>query len=278
MPLHPGTSAAVRSANIAEMIRAGHPRDQAIAAAYANAERHPHAAGGTAGFAHILPPHLMGGPHVPRAPAHMGAPSAPMHIGMPRAGFAFGGMGMSPSEAEPWWTRSEARGEESVHPGGLVASPTGGRADHVPVSVASSAYVLPADVISGLGEGSTLAGAQVVDRMLSTLPFGIQPTRLRGRGEPMPHPSGAVRLPPPPSGQYAAGGLAGFAAGRVPHGAGEVVPCRLSGGEYVVNPDKVLAIGRGDMDLGHDILDAFIKKVRERTIKEMKALPGPKKD
>lgn len=34
MPLRAGSSAATRSANIAEMIRAGHPRNQAIAAAY----------------------------------------------------------------------------------------------------------------------------------------------------------------------------------------------------------------------------------------------------
>jgi hypothetical protein len=39
MPLKPGSSDAVISENIAEMIRAGHPRDQAIAAAYRNAGR-----------------------------------------------------------------------------------------------------------------------------------------------------------------------------------------------------------------------------------------------
>ncbi len=39
MPLIPGSSNAVISENIAEMIRAGHPRDQAIAAAYRNAGR-----------------------------------------------------------------------------------------------------------------------------------------------------------------------------------------------------------------------------------------------
>lgn len=39
MPLHPGKSKAVISENIGEMIKAGHPRDQSIAAAYSNARK-----------------------------------------------------------------------------------------------------------------------------------------------------------------------------------------------------------------------------------------------
>jgi len=37
MPLKSGKSKAVISANIAEMVRAGHPQNQAVAAAYAKA-------------------------------------------------------------------------------------------------------------------------------------------------------------------------------------------------------------------------------------------------
>jgi hypothetical protein len=37
MPLKSGKDAKTRSKNIAEMIKAGHPKDQAIAAAYAKA-------------------------------------------------------------------------------------------------------------------------------------------------------------------------------------------------------------------------------------------------
>ncbi len=39
MPLESGSGAEVRSRNISEMIRSGHPRDQAVAAAYANQRR-----------------------------------------------------------------------------------------------------------------------------------------------------------------------------------------------------------------------------------------------
>ena len=39
MPLEPGSSKDVISRNIAELIRAGHPKDQAVAIAYAEADR-----------------------------------------------------------------------------------------------------------------------------------------------------------------------------------------------------------------------------------------------
>jgi len=46
--------------------------------------------------------------------------------------------------------------------GGVVVGPvvgaTGGRADELPVEVPSGAFVIPADIVSGLGQGNTLAG------------------------------------------------------------------------------------------------------------------------
>jgi hypothetical protein len=287
----PQAAHAARVANA--IMRSGQPEGIAIATANKLAERTSHAGGGVAGFTpHIMPPHLMGGrpqgmkmphftvPHIGTS-AHGGGHRGvgTTHIGIPRAGFAFGGMGISPSEAEPWWTRSEARGEEEVHPGGLVASATSGRGDHVPTAVAADSYVLPADVVAGLGQHNTLNGAAVIDKMMNSLPYGIEPARFRGRGETIPHPQAR-----PPAPRYAEGGrfdnhVAGFAEGRVPHGAsGEPIPVRLSGGEYVVLPRFVLAIGRGNMDRGHAILDALVKKLRAKFVKEVKSLPGPKRD
>lgn len=40
MPLLPGSDPATISHNIGEMVRAGHPENVAVAAAYANARRH----------------------------------------------------------------------------------------------------------------------------------------------------------------------------------------------------------------------------------------------
>lgn len=66
----------------------------------------------------------------------------------------------------------------------------------------------------------------------------------------------------------------GFAEG----GATEGVPIVAAGGEYVIPPEHVVRLGGGDLDHGHKILDAFVKKMRQKTIKTLQNLPGPKKD
>jgi len=53
----------------------------------------------------------------------------------------------------------------------------------------------------------------------------------------------------------------------------------VAGGEYVLTPQSIAnRIGGGDLDAGHDVLDQFILKYRAKTIKALKALPGPKRD
>lgn len=66
--------------------------------------------------------------------------------------------------------RTFARGgspspEEDVKVAGLLHSDVAGRTDNLPISVPAGAYVLPADVVSALGEGNTMAGAKVLDEM-----------------------------------------------------------------------------------------------------------------
>ena len=41
MPLKPGNSRATVSSNISEMVKSGHPQDQAVAASLSNARKHP---------------------------------------------------------------------------------------------------------------------------------------------------------------------------------------------------------------------------------------------
>jgi hypothetical protein len=58
----------------------------------------------------------------------------------------------------------------------------------------------------------------------------------------------------------------------------DAVPIVAAGGEYVISPEEVEHIGGGSMDHGHKVLDAFVKKMRKKTIQTLQSLPGPKKD
>ena len=56
--------------------------------------------------------------------------------------------------------RSRAEGgdaSEKIHVG-PIHSNVAGRTDHLPINVPSGAYVIPADIISAMGEGNTMAG------------------------------------------------------------------------------------------------------------------------
>ena len=184
------------------MIRAGHPQDQAIAAALSEARR-SRAAGGQ--MPHIHAPHI----HKPKhSKTHVG----PIH------------------------------------------SAVAGRTDHLPMHVPSGAYVIPADIISGMGEGNTVAGFKVAKSIFSA--------GFYGSGSPY----GQTGLP------Y------GMPAPGKSEGGEATVPIVAAGGEYVVSPGEVAAIGKGNMDDGHKILDEFVNQMRAKIVKTMKALPGPKKN
>lgn len=191
MPLSKGKSQKTISKNISEMMHAGHPQDQAIAAALKTA-RETRAAGGL-------------GPSKPSTPK-MSAPSKPavskFHVG-------------------------------PIH------SPVAGRTDHLPMHVPSGSYVIPADIVSSLGEGNTMAGFRAVKTMFSKAPAGA----------------------------FAQGGS-----------TGEPVAIVAAGGEYVLTPDEVMWAGGGNMDVGHKALDEWIKATRAETIQTLKKLPGPKRD
>lgn len=163
-------------------------------------------------------------------------------------------------QSTPFYIRSAAR--EMYHPGGLINSTTAGRTDRLPISVATNAYVMPADVVSGLGQGNTLAGAHVLESALKIGPHGVALPHGHGGGGP-PHPPALQRASSP----YR------FAEGGDVHRTSILA----AGGEYVVNPEHVLRIGKGDMRHGHRLLDAWVKQVRAHVIKEMRKLPGPKR-
>ena len=143
---------------------------------------------------------------------------------------------------------------------GPIHSKVSGRTDHLPVHVPSGAYVLPADIVSAMGEGNTAAGFEHIKRMFGGLPYG-------GKGE-VPYAGG--------DGPY--GGELPRADGGSTDNVGSPVPCVLAGGEFVLTPEQVHAAGDGDMDAGHRALDEFVKQYRAKTIKTLKGLPGPRRD
>lgn len=122
---------------------------------------------------------------------------------------------------------------------GLIKTPIPGRTDRLPIHVYSGSYVIPADVVSGLGEGNTLAGGEAIKRMFShhlKAKYGLR-------------------------GSY--------------HEQRDVVPVIVAGGEYILTPDEVETAGDGDLDAGHSVLDAFVKSQRRALRKKLAKLPGP---
>lgn len=140
---------------------------------------------------------------------------------------------------------------------GPIHSSVAGRTDHLPMRVESGSYVIPADVISGHGQGNTSAGFKVLRRVFGGTPYkgGAMPYNATGGpyGEPLTRAAG------------------GDVDGK------PTVPIVAAGGEMVLSPEEVRRVGNGDLDTGHRVLDEFVKRSRAKTIKTMSNLPGPAK-
>ena len=78
----------------------------------------------------------------------------------------------------------------SVRVGPIVGA-TGGRADALPISVPSGAYVIPADAVSALGDGNSLSGQEKLSRV-----FGKAQARATGGAVPIRISDGEFVLSP----------------------------------------------------------------------------------
>ena len=123
---------------------------------------------------------------------------------------------------------------------GAIKAPVAGRTDHLPMHVPSGSYVIPADIISAIGEGNTAHGFDIIDYMVKQ--------------------------------RMANGGDVEATGAETP------VAIVAAGGEYVIPPDAVKGFGNGDLDTGHKALDEWVKSERANTIKTLKSLPPPQKD
>jgi len=254
MPLTKGKSQATISHNISEMVHAGHPTDQSIAAALNVARKARLDGGGLYANIHAKQERIAHGSHEHmRKPGSPGAPTAKAFEQSERTARLDGG--------ELTTTTSTVGFNPKMSPHlhtGPIHSSVAGRTDHLPMHVPSGSYVIPADIVSAMGEGNTMAGFKQVKRIFGGMPYG---------GGSMPYgqssgPYGAV-MP-----HRAAGG----------QNDGGAVPIVAAGGEYVLAPHEVAWAGDGDMDSGHRVLDDWIKRMRAKTIKTLQKLPPPKKD
>jgi len=153
---------------------------------------------------------------------------------------------------------------------GPIHSSVAGRTDHLPMHVPSGSYVIPADIISAMGEGNTIAGFKHMRRMFGGTPYG-------GNGGPYNAHGGPYNAQ---GGPYGSSG--GPYGASMPHradgGEANSVPIVAAGGEYVLSPEQVMHAGGGDLDTGHRVLDQFVRRMRAETVKTLKNLPGPKVD
>ena len=217
---------------------------------------------------------------------------------------------------------------------GLINMAVGGRTDHLPMHVREGSYVIPADVVSALGEGNTMAGSKVIDHMfanrpphkavggpligLTKKPQFLQSSRtlpgdieLSTNGEDTAGtplvgnmftsaPFGISNKSPqfselkkpslneygdmqklfnvPSTTNFSPPQIKSAAGGPIMSGNRRPVPIVAAGGEYVIDPDDVARYGGGDINKGHDKLDAFVKHARKHLIKTLSKLPGPRRD
>ena len=158
-------------------------------------------------------------------------------------------------------TRMMASGIDRIHPSGLVMSPVAGRSDHIPMGLGSNSYVIPADVISGIGQGNTIAGGHAFDAMLHKGPYGMKLPIPKISGT-LPKPNAMPRVVAPH--HYTRGGR-----------TKGTVPTIVAGGERIVSPEEVARLSGGDYKKGHEMLDRWVLEARKHALKVTKKLPGP---
>ena len=191
---------------------------------------------------------------------------APMIMGGGPIGIASGrAMGGPPSNPMASWSEhQEAR--SLMH--GPIMSSVPGRTDAHHAAVPSGSYVVPADIVSGRGQGNTAAGMNVLQHMFRMGPYGSAPGTIKS-GSTMPKPTG---MRPMKMSALASGG------GKNGTHVGKPVPVNLAGGELVIPPEKLMEVVHPNLKHAHAIMDAWVLKERKKLRKTLAKLPGPARD
>ena len=178
----------------------------------------------------------------------------------------FGGLNTRQAETE---VMGRAPG---VH---LINSHVPGRVDRIPMRARTGSYIVPAHAVSGMGQGNTMAGAKMWGDAISKSigPMGIQ-NAIKARAMKAP----SLRMPSPPLNPKTGigrGAFVGFAEGGDAGDDGEYTPIITAGGELVIDPEIVEALGRGDAEEGKRMLANSVKLQTSQTVGHLKKLPGP---
>ena len=145
---------------------------------------------------------------------------------------------------------------------GMIKSTVPGRTDKLNLNVPTGSYIIPADIPSAIGQGNSDAGSAILNKMFTKGPYGMNLPKAHAGSR-----AGQPRVPKL-SMKFSRGGRDGQ--------VGQATPIVAAGGEYVIHPDTIADLGNGDISLGHSILDAFVKHVREKHISTLKGLKPPK--
>lgn len=139
------------------------------------------------------------------------------------------------------------------HHTGPIHSSVAGRTDHLPMHVPSGSYVIPADVVSGMGEGNTISGFKHLRRMFGGQPYG-QGAGVYGQGE---NPYG-----------FASGGSVKMSAAGVIYSnpAGEILLMKRAGDDH----KGEWALPAGGIEDGETPEEAARRETREETGHEHK--------
>jgi hypothetical protein len=253
-------------------------------------------------------------------------PNNMLHSAFKRGGAVPGHAGGGFAGSTPWFTRQEARG---MVPHGMLGGSGMGRTDNLPINVPSGAYVVPADIVSGIGQGNSHAGGSILAKAFGSGPLGMSvmhghggfggpkniamgrmkmpmgssigssitktkspgfqqggPTDFEtiGPGVPPYRPQPPTPLPRPrpkpeadyPTPNWLRGDRIAAHGGAHPAPPGHT-PIVAASGEFIIHPDVVRRIGKGDLKKGHDVLDELMKDLRKKHVKELSKLPGPVK-